>query len=144
MLTTSSLTISLGMISCAEMQLGASKLEQFFPEIVGEGWVMIKNNRMRHAMNLEDLIHENLSHSECLIQMDIGGHPPFPTGSKQRSDIFGNLLFLVVFRVLNFWSRFEALNDVFWGMLRLQNYIMEFCQKCCSPRIDLSNELSYA
>jgi hypothetical protein len=76
--------------------------------------------------------------------MDIGGHPPFPTGSKQRSDIFGNLLFLAVFRVLNFWSRFEALNDVFWGMLRLQNSIMEFCQKCCSPRIDLSNELSYA
>jgi hypothetical protein len=71
--------------------------------------------------------------------MDIGGHPPFPTGSKQRSDIFGNLLFLAVFRVLNFWSRFEALNDVFWGML--QN---SFCQKCCSPRIDLSNELSYA
>jgi hypothetical protein len=32
-----------------------------------------------------------------LIQMDIGGHPPFPTGSKQLSDIFGNLLFLVVF-----------------------------------------------
>jgi hypothetical protein len=57
-----------------------------------------------------------------LIQMDIGGHPPFPTGSKQRSDIFGNLLFLAVFRVLNFWSRFEALNDVFWGML--QNFIL--------------------
>jgi hypothetical protein len=32
-----------------------------------------------------------------LIQMDIGGHPPFPTGSKQLSDIFGNLLFLAVF-----------------------------------------------
>jgi hypothetical protein len=76
--------------------------------------------------------------------MDIGGHPPFPTGSKQRSDIFGNLLFLAFFRVLNFWSRFEALNDVFWGMLLLQNSIMEFCQKCCIPRIVLSNELSYA
>jgi hypothetical protein len=57
-----------------------------------------------------------------LIQMDIDGHPPFPTGSKQRSDIFGNLLFLAVFRVLNFWSRFEALNDVFWGML--QHFIL--------------------
>jgi hypothetical protein len=32
-----------------------------------------------------------------LIQMDIDGHPPFPTTSKQLSDIFGNLLFLVVF-----------------------------------------------
>jgi hypothetical protein len=31
-----------------------------------------------------------------LIQMDIGGHPPFSTGSKQFSDNFGNLLFLVV------------------------------------------------
>jgi hypothetical protein len=29
--------------------------------------------------------------------MDIGGHPPFPTGSKQFSDIFGNLLFLAAF-----------------------------------------------
>jgi hypothetical protein len=31
-----------------------------------------------------------------LIQMDIGGHPPFPTFSKQFSDNFGNLLFLAV------------------------------------------------
>jgi hypothetical protein len=31
-----------------------------------------------------------------LIHMDIGGHPPFPTGSKQFSDNFGNLLFLAV------------------------------------------------
>jgi hypothetical protein len=46
-----------------------------------------------------------------LIQVDIGGHPPFPTGSKQFSGNFGNLLFLAVF---HFWSRFEALNDVFW------------------------------
>jgi hypothetical protein len=32
-----------------------------------------------------------------MIQMDIGGHPPFPTGSKQLSEIYGNLLFLAVF-----------------------------------------------
>jgi hypothetical protein len=62
-----------------------------------------------------------------LIQVDIGGHPPFPAGSKQLSSNFDNLLFLAVFRVLNFRSRFEALNDVFWGMLRLQNFIMKFC-----------------
>ena len=55
-----------------------------------------------------------------LIQVDIGGNPPFPTGSKQFPGNFGNLLFLAVFRVLNFQSRFEALNDVFWGMLWLQ------------------------
>jgi hypothetical protein len=32
-----------------------------------------------------------------LIQVDIGGHPSFPTGSKQLSSNFGNLLFLVGF-----------------------------------------------
>jgi hypothetical protein len=49
-----------------------------------------------------------------LIQVDIGVHPPLPTGSKQFSGNFGNLLFLAIFWVLNFRSRFEALNDVFW------------------------------
>ena len=39
--------------------------------------------------------------------MDIGGHPPFPTGSKQFS---GNLLFLAGF---NFRGHFEVLNEVF-------------------------------
>jgi hypothetical protein len=60
--------------------------------------------------------------------VDIGGHPPFPAGSKQLSSNFDNLLFLAVFRVLNFPSRFEALNNIFWGMLRLQNFIMKFCE----------------
>jgi hypothetical protein len=32
-----------------------------------------------------------------LIQVDIGGHPPFPNGSKQFSGHFGNLLFLAGF-----------------------------------------------
>jgi hypothetical protein len=57
-----------------------------------------------------------------LIQVDIGGHPPFPAGSKQLFGNFGNLLFLAVFRVLNFQSRFEALNDVFLGMWGNQNF----------------------
>jgi hypothetical protein len=35
------------------------------PKIVGESGVSIKNNRMRHAMKLEDMIHENLIHSGC-------------------------------------------------------------------------------
>jgi hypothetical protein len=43
--------------------------------------------------------------------VDISGHPPFPTGSKQFSGNFDNLLFLAVF---HFRSRFEALKDVFW------------------------------
>jgi hypothetical protein len=32
-----------------------------------------------------------------LIQVDIGGQPPFPTSSKQFSGNFGNLIFLAVF-----------------------------------------------
>jgi hypothetical protein len=42
--------------------------------------------------------------------VDIGGHPPFSTGSKQFSGNFGNLLFLTVF---NFWGHFEGLNESF-------------------------------
>jgi hypothetical protein len=47
---------------------------------------------------------------ECVIQVDIGGHPPFPTGSKQFSGNFGNLLFLAVF---NFSGQFEGPNEGF-------------------------------
>jgi hypothetical protein len=46
------------------------------------------------------------------IPVDIGGHPPFPTGSKQFFGNFGNLLFLAVF---NFWGHFEGLNEGFLG-----------------------------
>ena len=42
--------------------------------------------------------------------MDIGGNPPFPTGSKQFSGNFGNLLFLAGF---NFRDHFEGLNEGF-------------------------------
>jgi hypothetical protein len=49
-----------------------------------------------------------------LIQVDIGGHPPFPTGSKQFSGNFGNLLFLAVF---NFQGHFEGLNEGFSGSI---------------------------
>ena len=45
-----------------------------------------------------------------MIQVDIGGHPPFPNGSKQFSGHFGNLLFLAGF---NFWGHFEGLNEGF-------------------------------
>jgi hypothetical protein len=45
-----------------------------------------------------------------LIQVDIDGHPPFPTGSKQFSGNFGNLLFLAGF---NFRGHFEGLNEGF-------------------------------
>ena len=45
-----------------------------------------------------------------LIQVDIGGHPPFLTSSKQFSGNFGNLLFLAGF---NFRSHFEGPNEGF-------------------------------
>jgi hypothetical protein len=41
--------------------------------------------------------------------VDIGGHPPFPNGSKWFSSHFGNLLFLAGF---HFWGHFEGLNEV--------------------------------
>jgi len=50
------------MIGDVEMQLGALYSEHFFPKIAGESWISIRNNRMRHAMKLEDMIHEKLSH----------------------------------------------------------------------------------
>jgi hypothetical protein len=53
-----------------------------------------------------------------LIQVDIGGHPPIPLGCPPLLllvfQFLHSLLFLAVFRVLNFQSRFKALNDVFW------------------------------
>jgi hypothetical protein len=77
-----------------------------------------------------------------VIQVDIGGHRPSPTGPKHVSDNFGNLLFLAVF---NFQGHFEALNDGFFrkrGVSWLINPC--FSSKRFSYRIYLSNELSYA
>ena len=54
-----------------------------------------------------------LYEEEGFIQVDINGHPPLPTGSKQFSDNFGNLLFLAVF---NFRGHFEGLNEGFLGL----------------------------
>jgi hypothetical protein len=79
-----------------------------------------------------------------LIQVDISGHPPFPSISKQISDNFGNLLFLAVFWVLNFQSHFEALNDVFLGIFSQNISSLKFWATFVSPRIDISNGLSYA
>jgi hypothetical protein len=45
-----------------------------------------------------------------LIQMDIGGHPPIPTGSHVVL-IIGN--YFLDFQVLNFQGHFEALNNIF-------------------------------
>jgi hypothetical protein len=62
--------------------------------------------------NVSSSIEKTPTHTTTLIQVDIGGHPPFPTGSKQFSGNFGNLLFLAVF---NFRGHFEGLNEGFLG-----------------------------
>jgi hypothetical protein len=46
--------------------------------------------------NMEPTLGQRHRNANVMIHMDISGHPPFPTGSKQFSDNFGNLLFLVV------------------------------------------------
>jgi hypothetical protein len=55
----------MGMICCAEMQLGPLELQQFFPKVASEIWIIVEDNTMRHAMEFEYIIHENLSHSRC-------------------------------------------------------------------------------
>ena len=52
--------------------------------------------------------------------MDIGGHPPLPTGSHTtfilEITVFILAVFFLVFRDLNLWGRFEALNNDFWAL----------------------------
>jgi hypothetical protein len=57
-----SLAIFLGVIGNAEMQLGSLYVEKFLPKIEGGSGVSVRDNRIRHAMKLEDIIHEDLSH----------------------------------------------------------------------------------
>jgi hypothetical protein len=77
--------------------------------------------------------------------VDIGGHPPIPLGPPPLLlSIFQfphSLLFLAIFWVLNFESRFEALNDVFWENGEQHEAPLMLLTQCCSPRIDLSNEV---
>jgi hypothetical protein len=47
-----------------------------------------------------------------MIQVDIGGDPPIP---RAQSTIFHFDSCSTLFRVLNFWGHFEALNNVFWA-----------------------------
>ena len=79
-----------------------------------------------------------------MIQVDIGGHLPIALGAPPLSlsvfQFWHNLLFLAVFRVLNFRSCFEALNDIFWEN-REKRASMDRCfsLKIFSPRTDISN-----
>ena len=50
----------------------------------------------------------------ALIQMEIGGYPPIPLAQNNCPLWQFPSYFSIVFRVLNFRGRFEALNDFFW------------------------------
>jgi hypothetical protein len=50
------------MIGDADMQLVSLELEQFLPKIVGESWIMVRDNIMRHAVEFEDIVNKYLSH----------------------------------------------------------------------------------
>jgi hypothetical protein len=52
----------MGTISNDEMKLGSLEVEHFLPKIARKSGILFRDNRMRHEMNLEDIIHENLSH----------------------------------------------------------------------------------
>ena len=83
-----------------------------------------------------------------LVQVDIGGHLPIPLVASPLSlSIFqfqNNLLFLAVFRVMNFRSRFEALNDVLWENREKHGSSFAVAHiKSGSPQIDISNEVLY-
>ena len=86
-----------------------------------------------------------------MIQVDVGGHPPTHLDphnclfqSFQFPKLQRSLLFLAVFWVLNFRSRFEALNDVFLGIWGNMGPWTHVASQSGSTRIDLSNELLYA
>jgi hypothetical protein len=53
------------MIGPAKMQLSSIELEQFLPKIASESWITIRDNRVGHAMEYENTIHQNLSHYGC-------------------------------------------------------------------------------
>jgi hypothetical protein len=50
-----------------------------------------------HHRNLKTIWWYHSPNRGWLIQVDIGGRPLSPTGPKQFSNNFGNLLFLAVF-----------------------------------------------
>jgi hypothetical protein len=68
------------------------------------------NNRLALSLRNSTQWRPLLPKEGGLIQVDIGGHPPCPTGPKHVFGNFSNLLFLAVF---NFRGHFEALNDGF-------------------------------
>ena len=77
--------------------------------------------------------------------MDIGGHPPIPLRTPPFCLLVfqfqHNLLFLAIFRVLNFQSRFESLNDTVCENEEKHGHRPRCSLKSFIPRIDISNDL---
>jgi hypothetical protein len=53
------------MIGGVGMQLGSLEPKKFFPKIASESGIYVKDNRMRHAMKLEYIIHDYLRNYGC-------------------------------------------------------------------------------
>jgi len=51
------LSICLGIISYVDMKLGTLELEQILPKIVSESWITVGDNRVKHAMEFENIIY---------------------------------------------------------------------------------------
>jgi hypothetical protein len=96
-------------------------LESIFPSDVLGGIIEVrwpiglskealKKSRLIRTHMLSDALPLKGLPTGVMIQVDIGGHPPFPNGSKHFFGHFGNLLFLAGF---HFRGHFEGLNEVF-------------------------------
>ena len=74
-----------------------------FTMLLGKPWIEKDQARKQEAekdleqqrQELRDFMTRRITQliEERVIQVDIDGHPPLPTSSKQFSDNFGNLLF---------------------------------------------------
>ena len=95
-----------GFFQICESQVPLKELRNFF-----FSFHQIRGELSSSMVQLKRLSQFNFMY-EFLIQVDIGGHPPTQTGSHA---VFILVVIFLDFRVLYFWGRFEALQNVFWA-----------------------------